>query len=268
LSADHGSPDRPEHDVDVESALRVVAHPPARPEFRDQLRNRFLETPEGRASASGRSGSRMGWLLAAAVVLAAGYFLLRPRAPEWRVLEVAPGTVVKVGDAPLPLEDRAALARALRDAPAIVVESGDLLLQAGDLALFDLGAGTRVELAGFHPDEGPGPLAIRASSGRMRARTGPGFAGRQMEVRAGTMELVVAGTAFAVDYEEVGTCVCCLHGKVEMVSKATGAAPRAIEPGKMCLVFKEERPPLWGDSPEAHAQPLERLEARALEIWR
>jgi len=267
LSADRRTSGDADLDVEVEAALRNCDRPAARAEFCDELRRRFLDAAGAQSSSRRRVGSRTVWLLAAVVILAAGYFLLRPSTPEWRVLEVAPGSVVQADGVSVPVEDRMALARALQNAHAIFVESGDVIVRAGDLSLFDIGAGTHVEFAGFHPDERPGPLLVRASSGRLRARTGPGFPGRMMEVLAGSMEVAVTGTAFAVDYEEAGTCVCCLHGTVEVKSQAVGAEAMAVQPGKMCLVFRDDRAPLWGDSPEAHAQPLGRLEARAREIW-
>jgi ferric-dicitrate binding protein FerR (iron transport regulator) len=261
------SAEREPSDVGVESALRAVDRPSARPEFRSELRQRFLAAEA--AARPRRSAPRfLGLLAAAAVLLAAGYFLLRPSASDWRVLEVAPGSVVKADGAVLPVDDAAALARYLRGAAEIEVERGDLVLQAGDLALFDLGEGTRVAFAGFDRDDRATPLALRATSGRLRGRTGPAFPGRTMQVQAGPMQVAVTGTAFAVDYEDVGTCLCCLHGTVQVAAKSAGMAPMPLEAGHMCLVFKDERAPLWGDAPAAHAEPIERLEARAREIWR
>jgi len=175
---------------------------------------------------------------------------------------------VKADGIVLPVQEPVALARALRTAKEFEVERGDLVFQVGELSLFDLGEGTHVAFAGFEPEGGSGPLTVHASSGRLRARTGPGFAGRTMNVRTDSFAVVVTGTAFAVDYESVGTCVCCLHGTVQIEAKAVGPGAMPIGPGKMCLVFRDIRAPLWGDAPEAHAEPLERLEARAAEIWR
>ena len=253
------SDERRDHEVEVESALRRCGHPAARTEFRDDLRRRFLACSPAEASVH-RSRPRVGaWLAAALVVLAAGYFLLRPRESAWRVLEVAPGSVVQADGAVLPTGDLEVFADALRGAREIVVERGDLVLRIGDVALFDLGEGTRASFDGFGREGAA--LTVLASAGRLRARTGPGFAGRTMQVRAGSTSFTVTGTAFAVDYEEAGTCVCCLHGSVAM-------AAQAIEPGTLCFVFRDDREPLWGESPEAHAEPLRRLEERARELWR
>jgi len=263
------SADRQDKDAGIEGALRTLEHPAARPEFRDELRRRFLDGASAAAPARRRPGPRIvGLLAAAAVLLAAGYFLLRPRPAAWRVLEIAPGSVVKADGAILPTDDLDVLAGYLRGAREIVLERGELVLQVGDVSLFDLGEGTRVAFAGFGPGTKDGPLSVVASSGRLRARTGPGFAGHTMDVRAGSTELTVTGTAFAVDYEDVGTCVCCLHGSVAIAAQAIGPDSMAIQPGKMCLVFRDDREPLWGESPAAHAQPLERLEERARELWR
>lgn len=257
-----------ENDAEVEDALRAVGNPACRAEFREELRRRFCDCSKLSSPPARRFGVPILALLAAAVMLAAGYFLMRPSAPAWRVLHVAPDSVVKADGASLPIEDPAALARGLRNAREILVERGDLVLQVGDLSLFDLGEGTRVAFAGFD-DRGPAAsYEVRASSGRLRARTGPGFAGRRMRVQADVMAAVVTGTAFAVDYEAEGTCICCLHGIVEIASEATGSGPRTIEPNRMCFVSRADLEALWGDPPTSHAQPLLSLEARALEIWR
>jgi len=257
-----------EHDTEVEEALATVPRPAARAEFRRELRRRFLDGA-GASSARGRSfGKPFIALLAAVAVLAAGYFLMRPSGPSWRVLHVAPDSLVKADGQTLPIEDPAALARDLRNAREILVETGDLVLQVGDLSLFDLGEGTRVAFAGFDDPGTSATYEVRASSGRLRARTGPGFAGRRMRVQADVMAAVITGTAFAVDYEAEGTCICCLHGIVEIASDATGPDPRAIEPRRMCFVSRADHEALWGDPPPSHAQPLQSLEARAREIWR
>ncbi|MFN0008111.1 MAG: FecR domain-containing protein [Planctomycetota bacterium] len=257
-----------EHDAEVEDALRAVGSPACRAEFREELRRRFCEGSQLSSPPARRFAAPMIALLAAAAVLAAGYFLTRPSAPAWRVLEVAPGSIVKADGAPLPVEDPDALARGLRNAREIVVEKGELVLQVGDLSLFGLSGGTRVAFAGFDDPDSTRSYEVRANAGRLRARTGPGFAGRRMRVQADVMAVLVTGTAFALDYETEGTCVCCLHGTVEMVSEATGPGSRAVEPDRMCLVFRDQREPLWGGSPDSHAEPLVRLEALALEIWR
>lgn len=267
---------REEFDVDVEHALGKVACPPARAEFREGLRRRFCDCSEADSPPSRRFGLGILGLMAAAAVLAVGYFFFFPsNTTEWRVLEIATGSIVKADGVSLPVEDPAALARGLQGAREIFVERGDLVLQVGDLSLFDLGEGTRVAFAGFDDPDPTASYEVRATSGRLRARTGPGFAGRRMRVQADVIAAVVTGTAFAVDYEKDGTCVCCLHGTVEVVSEATGPEPRRVEPKHMCLVFTtrikgahDDREPLWGDPPASHAEPLMSLEARALEIWR
>jgi len=52
------------------------------------------------------------------------------------------------------------------------------------------------------------------------------------------MEVTVTGTAFAIDYEEPGTCVCCLHGGVQVTAKAMGPDPKPVPPERMCLVYR------------------------------
>lgn len=267
----------PEIDVEVEKALASVGRPAARPEFRAELRRSFLAVDPAATApqavlatdpARRRSVAlRVVGLLAAAVILAAGYFLLEPSAPRWKVLDLAEGTVVKADGAPVQTGNRVALARTLQRAREIEVEKGDLIVQIEDISLFDLDAGTRASFVGFDRRTPGAPFELKAMSGRLRGRTGPGFQGRKMMVAADLMDVTVTGTAFAVDYEPHGTCICCLHGDVVMVSKATGPEPHVITPDHMCLIYRDSRSPKWGAPPVHHAVPLRALEQRALEIW-
>jgi hypothetical protein len=275
----HGRRDFTGIDAGVEAALSSVAHPPARAEFREALRGRFLTAGEPPVRigppASVQDGERrrrmflrVGGLLAAGFILAIGFILLEPSAPRWKVLELAQGTVVKADGAVVPSDDLTALARALQRAREIEVEKGDLVLQIEDLSLFDLGEGTRAAFVGFDRKAPGTPFEVKAMSGRLRARTGPGFQGRTMKVAADLMDVTVVGTAFAVDYEPHGTCICCLHGDVRMSSKAAGPDPQVITPDHMCLIYRNEvRDPKRGAPPERHAIPLRALEARALGLW-
>ena len=266
-------------DAEVEAALSSVAHPTARAEFRDELRHRFLAAgePPVRAAPSvsvqnvdrrRRVVLRVGGLLAAASILAIGFILLESSGPRWKILELAEGSVVKADGTTVPTDDRTALARALQRAREIEVEKGDLVLQIDDLSLFDLAEGTRAAFVGFDRKAPGMPFEVKAMSGRLRARTGPGFQGRTMNVVADLMNVTVTGTAFAVDYEPHGTCICCLHGDVRMTSKETGPDAKVITPEHMCLIYRlEVREPKTGAPPERHAIPLRALEVRARGLW-
>lgn len=269
-------------DAEVEDALRSVARPKARSEFREDLREQFLSAAENiphsprpassetHAAPERRSGRRwIGALFAAGSILALGYYLLQPAAPGWRVLEITPGSVVEVDGISMPVEDPAALASSLQGAKEIEVVSGGLVLQIGDLSLFDLDQGTRVAFQGFDRNDSDVPIQVRASSGRLRARTGPDFRGRTMRIQTDLMDVLVTGTAFAVDYEAHGTCVCCLHGVVQISSKALGPDPKPIPPEQMCLIYRSEHDPKSksGGHPEHHTKPLRNLEERARTIW-
>src|SRR5262249_12277750 len=263
----------PEIDVEVERVLASAGRPAARPGFPADRRRRFLAPEPAAAPATvlatdpvrRRSVAfRVVSLLAAAVILAVGYFLLEPSVPRWKVLDLAEGSVVKVDGAAVSTGDRVALARTLQRAREIEIEKGDLIVQIEDIALFDLGAGTRASFVGFDRKTPGAPFELKALSGRLRGRTGPGFQGRKMMVAADLMDVTVTGTAFAVDYEPHGTCICCLHGDVVMVSKAAGPEPHVITPDHMCLIYRDARSPKWGAPPEHHAVPLRALEQRAL----
>ena len=267
-----------EFDPEVESALAGVERPAACPKFRERLRARFCSEvapapPISFADEAARRRQtllRIGGLIAAGLILAVGFIFLQSPAPRWRVLDLAAGSVVKADGKPVPSDDPTELARVLQHARDIEVEKGDLVVQVDDLSLFDLGEGTHVAFTGFLRSAPGNPYEIRAMSGRLRARTGPGLSGHTMRVNADVMEVTVTGTAFAIDYEEPGTCVCCLHGGVQVTAKAMGSDPKPVPPERMCLVYRgshESEGAKWGGSPEKHAAPLKALEARALEIW-
>jgi len=273
----------PEPDPEIESALELVQRPAARPEFKADLQGRFLAAAQASAQISSSSqGSfplpaaaagrrrmllRVGGLLAAGMLIAVGFFFLQSPAPRWSVLDLGAGSIVHADGVPVASEDLTALARTLQHAREIEVSQGRLVLRVGDLSLFDLDAGTRVAFAGF--DRGfPGkPYEVRAMSGRLRVRTGPGFDGKRMNVKGDVVDAEVSGTALAIDYEEAGTCVCCLHGQVRVIAKTLGPAPRTLDPEHMCLVHRDSSEPLWGAPPVHHAEPMRALDRRALEIW-
>jgi len=278
-------------DPEVESALASVMRPKARREFRESLRRRFcsggaesqrvptaepqrvppLEAfPEpglDRNAARRRTFLRFGGLLAAAAILAIGFIFLASPAPRWKVIELGDETVVKIDGKAFPVDDRDSLARALQRAKESEVEKGDMLLQVENLALFDISEGTRVAFEGFDLHGDGTEYELRVPSGRLRGVTGPAFHGRKMKVDADLFQGTIVGTAFAVDYEPHGTCLCCLDGEVEMDCSALHTH-EGIPATKMCLIYRDGKtPPKHGDNPPKHRAPLQALEDRARTIW-
>lgn len=272
-------------DPEMEQALTAVARPRARPEFREELRKRFCsEVPSPERShpevplvlfpdpldARRRALLRWGGLLAAAVILAIGFIVLESPAPRWKVVHLADGSVLEIDGKPAPVDDPAALARSLARAKDVRVEQGELLLQIEDLVLFDVAQGTKLTLDGFDRREPGARYSVRVPQGRLRAVTGPAFRGHTMKVETDLLNAVVTGTAFAVDYELHGTCLCCLEGEIQVSGPAIGPAPRTVRPETMCLVYRgiEAPNPKWAPSSDRHTEPLRKLEERAREIWR
>ncbi len=267
-------------DPEIELALAAVARPLARPAFREELRLRFcseaalhetqapiVPLPDPRVARRWRF-LRYGGLLAAAGILAVGFVVLESPAPRWKVIHVPEGTVVKVDGRPVPVGDTVALARSLSRANEIEVEHGDLVLQVGDLALLETDEGTRVAFEGFDRRGAGAPYGVRLRSGRLRAVTGPAFPGHKMKVSADLVDATVTGTAFEVEYDGFGDCVCCLDGEVQVSGPAIGPEPRSVPAQRMCTVCREvQTPPKWDAAPPAHADPLRKLEERAREIW-
>ncbi len=275
-------------DPEIEHALAAVARPVARAAFREDLRRRFCsevplpERPERDApivpfpvpfpdprEARRRTFLRYGGLLAAAGILAVGFIVLEAPAPRWKVVQVPEGTVVKLDGKVAPIDDSSAFARALSRAKEIEVEQGELVLQIENLALFDVAQGTRVSFQGFDERSPGAAYSVRVPSGRLRTVTGPAFHGHTMKVATDLLDATVTGTAFAVDYEPHGTCLCCLQGEVQVSGPAIGSGPKTVRPETMCLVYRgSEAPhPKWASASDRHTEPLRKLEERAREIW-
>jgi hypothetical protein len=272
-------------DPEIEGALASVVRPKARPEFRESLRRRFCSgTPAQQVPplsyaplpelgrdprvARRRRFLRFGGLLAAAAIAVIGYVFLSSPAPRWKVIELGDGSVVKIDGKAFPVEDRDALASELQRAKTFEVEKGDMILQVENLALFDISEGTSVSFEGFDRGNGGTEYELRVPSGRLRGVTGPAFHGRKMKVDADLFQGTIVGTAFAVDYEPHGTCLCCLDGHVEMDCSALHTH-EDIPATKMCLIYRDgTMPPKHGDNPTKHSAPLKALEDRAHTIWR
>jgi len=258
-------------DRELERLLSAVPAPRARSEFRSSLRERFLAgaasapevdvVPDERAPA-GQVRAGRGWkpwiALAAAAGIVALLYFTKPAPRYWEVLPGSTASVVRVNGDILPPAETDMIGKALNDARSVSAEGGTLRLAYRDQYAIELPAGARVDFADTYTLAALGPA--------LRVVTGPGFHGQRLHVRSGGANLLVTGTAFAVDNLPEGVCVCGLEGRIAIQQKGHADVP--LEGGKQCWFPKDESAPAWGDAHAPHIAPVRELEAAAREHWR
>lgn len=279
-----------EHDEALERALRLVAPPAARPEFKSELRGRFLAAdgvPEsapiasidaardsGRGTATGSARDDAGsagrdtvrrrfplvplFVLAAAAAVVALFFSVGESVQPWRVIDARGSGMVVVDGIEIDPDDAARFERALASARSIDTRLRELRMVRGSEVVLDLGPGTRLAQIRF---PAAGPYSLFTDAGSLRVATGDAFGGKKLRVQTRDLDLDVVGTVFAVDVEAEGSCVCCLEGSVAVQPKAEAAA-KPVEPGRMCFASSDRtHAVVWGASMPAHSAPLETLRA-------
>jgi len=264
---------------DTERLLDSVAAPKARPEFRSDLRQRFLAgasaappddmLPDERPRAAG-SGPTRDWkpwiALACAAGIAALLWLTKPAPRHWQVLPGSQATAVRIDGSSLPSGEAELIASALNDARSVVAEGGVLRLAYRDQYALELPAGARVEFATYANTGGVDPYTLAGHGSALRLVTGPGFEGRDLRVQLGGASLHVTGTAFAIDDCPDGVCVCGLEGRIVVPRK--GAQDVPIEAGKQCWFPKDGSPLTVGEAHEPHLAPVRELELAARDRWK
>ena len=266
-------------DRDTERLLESVAAPKARPEYRSDLRQRFLAgaaaappddmLPDERPRGA-RGGAARDWkpwiALACAAGVAALLWLTKPAPRHWQVLPGSHATAVRIDGSSLPSAEAELIASALNDARSVAAEGGVLRLSYRDQYAIELPAGARVEFATFANTGGVDPYTLAAHGAAVRLVTGPGFAGHTLRVQLGDANLNVTGTALAIDDCPDGVCVCGLEGRVGVPRKGEPDAP--LEAGKQCWFPKDGGALTWGEAHEPHLAPVRELELAARERWK
>ena len=192
---------------------------------------------------------------------------LRPTKTRWEVLEGSTDGLVRIDGASILGNEHEKLAQSLVDARDVVAESGALRLRYADTYLLELAPGTRISFTTLDPQGASDPLGLRVDGGSVRVVTGPGLPASHMRLVTSQADLLVTGTAFAVDAESAGTCLCCMHGSVAMKRLGSKEAPRAVDSGKMGYFFAGTEPAKWGDALAAHLEPVHALDAIAVRLW-
>lgn len=217
--------------AELEERLRAYEVEPARPEFREGLRARFLSG--ARSAARRRLGPRLvvPTLAAAAALL---LLLLGPWSTAGEVHYVLDGDVV---------------AYAERERLSSSIEVGDCVLEVGeeDLSVLILDEGVFLE---FPPSTDlrvlpraagdGGLLELEVRTGGVRVSTAEDFGGR---IRVHTPDAVIdlSGHAVGIDVFPRGTCLCILEGEAEMSGLEGGRAAHGLGQGESAFVHRGER---------------------------
>ncbi len=268
-------------DAAVERALRNVVHRSPRVEFLRELKTKFTAVaqeappapsvqPERRPARSEspaptRAGRRWGIpvaIFAAAAAVLAIVALRAEQPARWSPVDGRIGTSPIVVNGRTVAHDRIADAIADETRPHVVVAGQEAAMFWVDgTVCAELAPGSEVEL-GPVPSDGS-QLVLAVHKGTLRMCTGPGFTGSKLTVKTPEFDLAVTGTSFAIDVDEEGTCVCCLHGSVEMVPSKAIEKPWKVEGQRMCRVYKDDRAPKWDTISTSHGPALEQFDVVA-----
>jgi len=206
----------------VQAALRALPTPAAAPDFRAELRERFVSgsIPEGAATRRPGRVVPMPWvggIVAAAAVLAGLFFVLN-RGSAWEFAGATGGGSVRVGEEIVPSERASELLPGrLRPGLAVRLEGEvQLDLVSPNVLAVQMAPGSEMTVPGL-PGRWLGrSISCEVERGEVRFVTGPGFAGTRLVIGAPAAAIEVTGTTFAVIASSDSTCVCVLDGEVRM----------------------------------------------------
>lgn len=265
----------PQHERELESALRGVPAPRARPEFRAGLHQRFLHAASGAESEAGARGARahaappsaprprprfrflLGSLAAAAAILFLIVRMTLHQPATWTVLS-GTGTVIVDGRS-IEVSDPRRLVDALRSAKTIETLESALRIELRDELVLDLDPHTRLENVRF---PAVSPYALSAVSGAVHVATTNAFHGGRLTISTPDLELDCVGTVFGVDLFAEGTCVCCLEGEVKVGARsrnAQSAAHEALAGEQSCFVQRASGKLATESLVQDHAEVLREL---------
>ena len=264
---------------EIERLLGSLPALAARPEFRSNLRERFLAgaasapavdvLPDER-SAAPRAHAGRNWkpwiALAAAAAIAVVLWLSKPAPRHWQVLPGSDATAVLVNGESIPATETERIGAALNDARSVLAQGGRLRLAYRDQYALELPDAARVDFAPFGNTGGVDAFSLALEGSALRVVTGPGFHGHELHVHSGAANLHITGTAFAIDGGAAGVCVCGLAGRIGIVAK--NAPERPLEAGKQCWFPAGGGALAWGEAHPEHVAPVRELESAASGCWR
>jgi len=242
--------DRPKDHMDDESIARGIRGLPdvaADTAFRSRLRSEFVsgamaEDDSGRVDVSPESPRRRGgrrwlWLAPVAAAAAITLMVMNP-GPRLRVLETAGDGYVRLGETPVQLSD---LTRINDDLAAgmelVTAPNAALDLIADGVVLYEITPGTRMTVPGTPGRWFGREVEFTLTSGEVRMKTGPQYAGSTVRVQTPDGLVVVTGTLLSIQTDAGGTCVCVLEGTVRVGVDEADLEP--VPPGQRKIMLKD-----------------------------
>lgn len=249
-------------DPELERRLSAVQRIPARPEFREALKQRFVAGRLGEVSRGGvRWRPRIVWLLLAAAVVALVIIWssqLGPRsefsANSLRLLEPSGGRA-RIGSTEVVLDEHAL--RSIEAGARVETGAEPLVLRLDSRAVIEIGRDSALNFNALGAPETDGEIVLELGAGAVRILTSADFLPSRMTVRAPGAELRVAGTELGIDVlGSMGTCVCCTRGVVEVWSQREPEHVHRLEANGMALFPPGGDPPMFGSLKPDHAAPI------------
>lgn len=235
--------------------------PAARPEFREELRARFLgvdETSQPLAPVV----SIYRYMLAAAVAAAIVLLWVAPwnaqPADGWRSVafdefEVTP--VVSIDGRSVEYRDDASLDRALSQGCRLETMTEPLtVMRLEEGVLLEVEKATRLDITRTDSmDSGLG-LEFYVESGALRVATRPEFVG-SIHVRTPDALIALSGSSLGVDVLDAGTCLCILEGQATMTA-TDGSDERQVPTNSTAFYYRDGRAGILMEGEVHHDESL------------
>lgn len=288
-------PDDQQPEKWLRDALDDVDVPPVRPQFRAELRERFVgadehqatpddaelasqpaparvsarakhrsSTKERTSSLGGRNSTpstRRRWtlgLVAAALATAAALALYFNRPEPRERVQLVESELANFTVDGVDMANMGEFVRKLQVGAQLETKHQAMRLRLDGVVLIELAAGTRLTLAAWD-ESADGETLLELASGGVRVLTGPTFAPRHLRVRAPDADIAIVGTEFGVDViDGSGTCVCCTKGAIDVRARGQDAAHRVLA-GGMSFCFSSGEAPMLGEVKSDHADDVTKL---------
>lgn len=224
------APRTPEHAMIEHILNKSSISEPARDDFRQELRARFVAGEfEGAApepasdsvfeSGAPRSALRLlAW--AAPLAVAAAILLiviLGADDSSWKVRSVAGDGPLVIGGTEVAVLDGPELERRIRLGQEISTGEHRVDLELGDKVRMRFEPGSRVRV---EPSADDGQLALQLLAGELHGVTGPDFVRSELRIDTPRGTATITGTAFSILAVPMGACFCVDHGTVGVKEKS------------------------------------------------
>jgi len=224
-------------DLELYLASQPVA-PPARAEFRGELRKAFvLSAPKAALPAAPPRSRLMRFgvpLLAAAAIVAVT--VLFPEPERWRVRSAAP---VRFAGAEYAPGDAQELAVDLEGSGTFETLEAPALFDLGGKMELELRPGSELVFPLLPELDGVGTVWFELARGEAYLKTADGYPGNPVRIKTPQAEVALHGTTLGVLVSPGGTCVCVAEGQVTVESGQLVDGHMDVAAGGSCFVFDD-----------------------------